>query len=103
MALPDFSFAALDLRFLVEVDRLLKAGAVASYRDLAEMLGIHPNTFAQIEVGKYHCNAKMLYMLRSFFPDEADVDWVLYGEAFTGRPEPTTAPKRERGRRPIEH
>ncbi|MDF7810742.1 helix-turn-helix transcriptional regulator [Hymenobacter sp. YC55] len=98
MALPDFSITAMDLRFLAELDRLQQAGSFATYRELAEQLDVHPNTFGQIEIGRYHCNIKQLYQLRSFHP-EADVLWVLFGEAETGRPEPTGAPKRgERGR-----
>jgi DNA-binding XRE family transcriptional regulator len=96
-SLPAFEFAALDLRFLTEADRLLRAGAISSYRELAEQLDIHPSTFSQIEAGKYHCNVRMLYLLASFHP-EADTDWILFGEARTGRPEPTAPPKRERGR-----
>ncbi|RSK29886.1 hypothetical protein [Hymenobacter metallilatus] len=97
MHLPAYDERQLDMRFLTEAARLLEEGAVHSYRELAEKLQQQPVIFRQVEIGRYHCSVKMLYQLRAHFPT-ADVDWVLYGQAYTGRPEPTQAPKRERGR-----
>ncbi|MET4106005.1 hypothetical protein [Hymenobacter sp. UYP22] len=97
MHLPEFSEAQMDLRFLAEAARLLEIGAVSTYRKLAEQLQQQPAIFREIEKGRYHCNAKLLYQLARCHA-QADVEWVLFGQARTGRPEPTAAPKRERGR-----
>lgn len=102
MQLPEFSEAQMDLRFLAEAARLLEIGAVSTYRELAEQLQQQPAIFREIEKGRYHCNAKLLYNLVRHHA-HADADWILFGAARTGRPEPTAAPKRERGRPVKQH
>lgn len=102
MNLPEYSETQMDLRFLAEASRLLEIGAVSTYRELAAQLQQQPAIFREIEKGRYHCNARILYELARHHA-QADVEWVLFGQAKTGRPEPTQAPVRERGRPLREH
>jgi hypothetical protein len=97
-ALPPYDQAQLDKRFLTELDRLLQAEAFASYREWAATLRISLNP-AEIESGRYHCNLKLLYNTVRHFPS-FDFNYVVFGSAVYARPEPSQAPKRQRGRPP---
>lgn len=98
--LPDFDQAATDRRFLTELDRLLQAGAFTSYKELAATLGQRTGLFSEIESGRYHCNLKLIYALAQHYP-AADLNFILFGTSALGQPEPTDAPVRQRGRRPL--
>ncbi|NML67644.1 hypothetical protein HHL22_20780 [Hymenobacter sp. RP-2-7] len=96
--LPAYDQAQVDKRFLVELDRLLQAGAFTSYREWGLTLGVNPNYVAAIAAGRYHCNLKLLYDTVRHFPG-CDFNYVVFGSAIYARPEPKEAPKRALGRR----
>ena len=98
-SLPAFDQNQVDKRFLTELDRLLQAGAFATYREWAEAVGVAESTVNGIASGRYHCNLKLLYgTVRAF--TGCDVGFVLFGSAVYARPEPTEAPLRKKGRVP---
>jgi|GEM_PF-2107795 len=98
--LPEFDQEAMDRRFVAEVHRLFEVGAFASFREFTTTLDVQPSLLSQVEAGRYHCNQRMLYNMKRHYP-VSDVDWVLFGSALTGRPEPVHLLQRQRGR-PVE-
>ena len=92
--LPAFDQAQLDRRFLTELARLFEAEAFATYAEWAAAVGVSANYVAAIQSGRYHCSLKLLYNTLRSYP-ATDFTYVLFG---TGRPEPVSAPRRQRGR-----
>jgi hypothetical protein len=92
--LPPFDQAALDRRFLTELARLLDADTFASYAAWAAAVGASANYVAAIAGGRYHCSLKLLYNTLRAYP-ATNYTYVLFGD---GRPEPVSAPRRQRGR-----
>jgi hypothetical protein len=90
--LPDFDQTAIDRRFLAEVDRLLKAGAFASHRELADILNVRTSIVSDIGSGRTHCNLKLLYNLAQYYPT-ADVQTILFGSTEN----PSTGPINQPG------
>ena len=97
-ALPAYDQAQLDKRFLTELERLLDAGAFATYGEWAATIGAPPERVAAIRSGRYHCNLQLLYNTLRHYP-ATDLGFVLFGAAVYARPEPTSAPVPQRGRR----
>jgi hypothetical protein len=95
--LPAYDQAQLDKRFLTELERLLDAGAFATYGEWASTVGAPPERVAAIRRGAYHCNLKLLYNTLRHYPT-ADLGFVLFGSAVYARPEPTQAPRPKQGR-----
>lgn len=98
--LPEFDQLAQDRRFLVELERLRQAGYFSSYRELALQLGCQTAVYGQTVKGKYHCNLRLLYNLARHYP-KADTDFILFGGAYTGRPEPVDFPPAPELGRPV--
>ncbi|GAA3940783.1 hypothetical protein [Hymenobacter algoricola] len=98
--LPEFDQEAMDRRFVAEVHRLFEVGVFSTFREFLDAIAAHPSLLSNIESGKNHCNQRMLYNLLRQYP-AADVNWVLFGAALTGRAEPVRTLQRQRGR-PVE-
>jgi transcriptional regulator with XRE-family HTH domain/DNA-binding XRE family transcriptional regulator len=97
--LPAFDRMQMDKRFLTELARLLEANAFATYEVWAQAVGVNPNYVAAIEKGRYHFNIELLYNTVRLYP-AFDFIYVVFGSAWSDRPEPTGFPKRTRGPRP---
>ncbi len=69
---PSFDQVAVDRRFLEEVYRLHAAKAFTTFTELAKVLQTHRGIIAEIEVGRYHCNLKLLYLLHTTY--QVDVE-----------------------------
>jgi hypothetical protein len=89
--LPEFDQVAMDRRFLTEIDRLHADGAFSSYRELATQLEAQFSFRTLVEAGRYHCNLRLLYNLKRYYP-QTDLVFVLEGGHAAGRPEPTGFP-----------
>jgi transcriptional regulator with XRE-family HTH domain len=97
--LPDFDRDLIDKRFLAELARLRTANVFHTYAIWAQAVGVNPNYVAAIEKGRYHFNIELLYNTVRLFP-AFDFIYVMFGSAWSNRPEPTELPKRTRGPRP---
>jgi hypothetical protein len=64
LMMRSFDQAAVDRRFLEEVYRLHAAKALATFTELAKVLQTHRGIICELEAGRYHCNLKLLYLLR---------------------------------------
>lgn len=95
--LPLFDQAALDRRFLAELERLLDAEVFGSYLEWSNAVGVAASYVSAIGAGRYHCNLQLLYNTVRQYP-AADFNYVLFGAARSTRPEPVSVPRRPRGR-----
>lgn len=95
--LPDFDQAALDRRFLAELERLLDEEIMGSYLEWATAVGVAASYVSAITAGRYHCNLQLLYNTLRHYP-ATDITYVLFGAARSPRPEPAPLTRRGRGR-----